>query len=194
MTYGYLRVSTKEQNEARQVDDMLKRGIKPQHLFLDKCSGGDFQRPAYQRLLKRLRPGDRLVIKSIDRLGRNYREILQEWQRIVNGLGADIQVVDMPLLDTAQNRDLLGTLISDIVLQLLSFIAENERNSIRQRQAEGIAAAKLRGVHLGRPARTLPDNFEEVRARWKAGLLSLSKAAQLTGIPKSTFYYRTKNL
>lgn len=190
MIYGYLRVSTSEQNEARQLDEMTARGIGPKQLYLDKCSGKDFNRPAYKRLIRRLGKGDRLVIKSIDRLGRNYREIIEEWKRIVNEIGADIEVLDMPLLDTSRSRDLIGTLISDIVLQVLSFVAENERKIIRQRQAEGIAAAKQRGVHMGHPFSPVTETFDEAFSLWKAQLMTVTEAAELAEMPRSTFYRR----
>lgn len=189
MVYGYLRVSTKEQNEARQYDELLRYGVSQENLFVDKQSGKDFDRPAYKRLLRRLHKGDVLVVKSIDRLGRNYNDIIEQWKLLTKKKRADIVVLDMPLLDTTQSKDLIGTLISDIVLQLLSFVAENERDSIRQRQAEGIAAAKRRGVHLGRPPRKLPENFPSISDQWRAGELSLTEASHLAGIPRSTFYW-----
>ena len=191
-TYGYVRVSTRDQNESRQLDALAACGIAGQNIFIDKQSGKDFNRPAYGKLLRRLRRGDQLVIKSIARLGRNYREIMEQWQLITKEKGVDIRVLDMPLLDTAKSKDLLGTFISDIVLQLLSFVAENERSNIRQRQAEGIAAAKKRGVQFGRPPRPLPENFDLMRARWRNGELSLQKAAQECGLPTTTFYMKAR--
>ena len=158
--YGYIRVSTKEQNESRQLLALKNHGVPHENIYSDKQSGGDFDRPGYKRLLKKLRSGDILVIKSIDRLGRNYGEILEQWRLITQKLLCDIAVLDMPLLDTRRSRDLAGTLISDIILQLLSYVAETEREFIRQRQREGIEAARANGVHLGRVAMTRPDNYE----------------------------------
>lgn len=160
-TYGYIRVSSKEQNETRQLIEMQALVIPPENLFIDKQSGRNFSRPNYRNMLRILNKDDLLYIKSIDRLGRNYREILEQWRILTKEIGVDIVVIDMPLLDTRRAKDLLGTFISDIVLQVLSFVAENESHNIRQRQAEGIAAAKARGVHLGRPRKPLPDNFQE---------------------------------
>ena len=157
--YGYVRVSSQEQNEDRQLIAMSEAGVERANIFIDKQSGKDFDRPNYKRLIKRLRPGDTLFIKSIDRLGRNYEEIQNQWRIITKDKGVDMVVIDMPLLDTRINKNLLGTFISDLVLQLLSFISENERTTIRQRQAEGIAAAKKRGVRFGRPTKEAPQNF-----------------------------------
>lgn len=188
MDYGYLRVSSNDQNVARQFDELRALGIPKKRMYMDKCSGKDFQRPQYQQLIQRLGPGDRLIVKSIDRLGRNYQEILEQWKYIVKELGADIQVLDMPLLDTSCKRDLVGTLISDIVLQLLSFVAENERTNIRQRQAEGIASAKLRGIHLGRPALPNSDAFPHALAQFSMGGLTVTQAADAANMSRSTFY------
>ena len=160
--YGYIRVSTKEQNEDRQRLAMYEFGIADRELYPDKQSGKDFNRPAYRRLIRKLKKGNLLYIKSIDRLGRNYEEIQRQWRILMKDKGIDIVVLDMPLLDTRRGKDLMGTFLSDIVLQVLSFVAENERANIKQRQAEGIAAAKARGVKFGRPQRALPDNFDEV--------------------------------
>ncbi len=191
--YGYMRVSTKEQNEDRQLLELLKFGISKKNIFMDKQSGKDFERPDYQKLVHSiLKNGDLMVIKSIDRLGRNYHEILQEWKFITGKIGADIFVIDMPLLDTRQRRDLIGTLISDIVLQLLSFVAENERENIRQRQAEGIQAARLRGVHLGRKKSPLPKEFNEIYRLWKIGKINYKQAADTLGKSKSTFFRLAK--
>ena len=162
-TYGYVRVSTREQNDARQLAAMREFGVDEKNIVTEKLSGKDFNRPRYQHLVKKLRPEDVLVVKSIDRLGRNYEEILEQWAYITKERGAAIVVLDMPLLDTRQGRDLTGTLIADIVLQLLSYVAQTERENIHQRQAEGIAAAKARGVRFGAPCRALPDNFEDLR-------------------------------
>jgi len=181
--YGYMRVSTQEQHEARQLDAMRKFGVAEQNIIVEKVSGKDFNRPLYQQLVKKLRPEDVLVVKSIDRLGRNYDEILEQW----GVRKAAIVVLDMPLLDTRQGRDLTGTLISDIVLQLLSYVAQSERENIRQRQAEGIAAAKAKGVRFGPDRRTLPDSFEELRQAWRNKQMTLRAAAEACGIPKTTF-------
>ena len=186
--YGYVRVSTQEQNEARQLSAMREFGVEEDHIIVEKMSGKDFCRPHYQRLVRSLRPGDVLVVKSIDRLGRNYEEILEQWGMITKKRKAAIVVLDMPLLDTRQGRDLTGTLIADIVLQLLSYVAQTERENIRQRQAEGIAAAKARGVHFGPQPKALPDNFEELRQAWRNRPMPLSTAAKRCGIPRSTFY------
>ena len=165
--YGYIRVSTKEQNEDRQMIALREVGVPEKNIFMDKQSGKDFNRPQYRKLLRKLKKDDLLYIKSIDRLGRNYEEILQQWRYITKDKGIDIVVLDMPLLDTRRGKDLMGTFLSDIVLQVLSFVAENERTNIRQRQAEGIAAAKARGVRFGRPEKEIPDDFEEIVAAWE---------------------------
>ena len=188
MVYGYVRVSTRDQNEARQLTAMREFGVDNERIIVEKLSGKDFHRPRYQRLVKRLRPRDVLVVKSIDRLGRNYTEILEQWAAITKERQADVVVLDMPLLDTRQGRDLTGTLIADIVLQLLSYVAQTERENIRQRQAEGIAAAKANGVHFGPLPRALPDSFEELRQAWRSGQMSMRAAAQACGLPRSTFY------
>lgn len=185
--YGYIRVSTQDQHEARQLDAMRAFGVPPENLFLDKHSGKDFLRPAYRRLMDRLRPGDTLVIKSIDRLGRSYEDILAQWRTITHDKKSAIVVLDMPLLNTAQGRDLTGTLIADIVLQLLSYVAETERRFIRQRQAEGIAAARRRGDPLGRPALPRPAHADEVLTRWRRREISSRAAAALLGVSQSTF-------
>ncbi|MCI8686871.1 MAG: recombinase family protein [Lawsonibacter sp.] len=187
LLYGYIRVSTKEQNEARQRLAMRAFGVSEEQIFLDRQSGKDFLRPGYQQLLNKLRPADTLVIKSIDRLGRNYDEILEQWRLLTKDRGIAIVVLDMPLLDTRQGRDLTGTLIADIVLQLLSYVAQTEREFIRQRQAEGIAAAKARGVRFGRRPMERPSNFDEICAEWKAGHLSARGAAKELGITHRTF-------
>lgn len=190
--YGYIRVSTKDQNEARQIHAMREFGIAAENMVIEKQSGKDFQRPCYQELLSRLRPGDVLVIKSIDRLGRNYSEILEQWAHLTKTLNAAIVVLDMPLLDTRQERDLTGRLIADIVLQLLSYVAETERQNIRQRQAEGIQAARQRGGQLGRKAINLPPHFAELAGAWRQGELSSRAAAERLGISHQTFLRRTK--
>lgn len=187
-TYGYVRVSTQEQNEARQLKAMRDFGVKETNIIVEKLSGKDFKRPRYQRLVRNLRQDDVLVVKSIDRLGRGYTEILEQWALITKKRKAAIVVLDMPLLDTRQGRDLTGMLISDIVLQLLSYVAQTERENIRQRQLEGIAAAKAKGVHFGPEARALPDNFEKFHQAWRGREITLREAAYACGIPKSTFY------
>ena len=187
MEYGYVRVSTKEQNEERQMIALREWGLSARQIILDKQSGKDFERGGYQRLLRRLKRGDTLVVKSIDRLGRNYEEILAQWRIITKEKGAGIVVLDMPLLDTRQDRDLTGTLIADIVLQLLSYVAQTERELIRQRQAEGIAAAKSRGVKFGRPGKEKPEQFPAVAARWGRGELSARAAGRILGVTHRTF-------
>ena len=189
-TYGYIRVSTREQNEARQLTALREVEIPARNIFLDKQSGKDFNRPNYQKLLRKLKKDDLLYVKSIDRLGRNYEEIQAQWRLLTKEKGVDIVVLDMPLLDTRRGKDLMGTFLSDIVLQVLSFVAENERVNIRQRQAEGIAAAKAKGVRFGRPPRPLPENFPGVYRRWKAGAITGTAAAAECGLPLSTFRYR----
>ena len=187
MEYGYVRVSTKEQNEDRQMIAMKNYGINEKNIFVDKQSGKDFERTNYKRMVKKLKKGDTLVVKSIDRLGRNYCEILEEWQTFTKKKEISIVVLDMPLLDTRRDKDLTGVLIADIVLQLLSYTAETERNMIRQRQAEGIAAAKARGVRFGRTPIERPKEFAALRASWKAGEISARKAAQQLHITHQTF-------
>lgn len=194
MEYGYARVSAKDQNEARQVDALHAIGIPDSAIYIDKQSGKDFDRPEYKKLYLKLKSGDVLYIKSIDRLGRNYEEIIKHWRRITRFRDADIVVLDMPLLDTRRGKDLLGTFLSDIVLQVLSFVAENERENIRQRQAEGIAAAKARGIHLGRPIKPLPDNFNDVFEMWKNGDINVKKAAELCHMPVSTYRYKANKI
>lgn len=191
--YGYVRVSSKDQNEARQYIDLIEFGISEKNIYMDKLSGKDFNRPSYHRLVyKKIKSGDLLVIKSIDRLGRNYNEILEEWKYITKEKNVDIKILDMPLLDTDQNKDLIGTLIGDIVLQLLSFVAENERINIRQRQAEGIRAAQSRGVRFGRPEILLPDDFEEILETWHNGRIASKEAIEKSGLKYSTFYKKAK--
>lgn len=185
--YGYIRVSTKEQNEDRQRIALEAFGIPKKHIYMDKQSGKDFNRPAYIRLLRKLKPEDTLVVKSIDRLGRNYKEILKQWRIITQEKRASILVLDMPILDTRRDKDLMGTLISDIVLQLLSYVAQTEREFIHQRQAEGIAAAKARGVHFGRRPIKRPKNFTIIREQWSDGSISAREAAKSLGIVHSTF-------
>ena len=192
MIYGYIRVSTREQNEDRQLIAMREMFIPEQNIFMDKLSGKDFNRPQYKKLVKKFKPDELLYIKSIDRLGRNYEEIQNQWRILTKEKGIDIVVLDMPLLDTRRGKDLMGTFLSDIVLQVLSFVAENERTNIRQRQAEGIAAAKARGVRFGRPPRPLPENYHSAYQRWKAGAITGTAAAKECGMPLSTFRYRAE--
>lgn len=191
-TYGYVRVSSMEQNEDRQMIAMDRLSVPRENVFMDKQSGKDFVRPNYLKMVKKLRRDDLLYIKSIDRLGRNYKEVQEQWRILTKEKGVDICVIDMPLLDTRISKDLMGTFIADLVLQILSFVAENERANIRQRQAEGIAAAKARGVRLGRPPRPLPENFAAIRQAWKRKELTLHQAAQACGMPDTTFYDTVK--
>ncbi len=189
--YGYVRVSAKDQNPERQFLAMQEQKIDKKNIYLDKMSGSDFSRPQYLKLLKKLKEGDVLVIKSIDRLGRNYGEILEQWRYITKQIGADIQVIDMPLLNTeCSHADLTGTLISDLVLQILAYVAETERTFIKQRQAEGIAAAKLKGVRFGCRKSDLPDGFEKYCRMWNEGKISSRKAAEALGMKHTTFYRR----
>lgn len=190
--YGYARVSTKEQNEDRQLIALREMGVSDKDVYVDKESGKDFNRTYYKRLIRKLKAGDVLFIKSIDRLGRNYEDIIEQWKIITKDKKADIVVIDMPLLDTRRGKDLMGTFLSDIVLALLSYVSENERNNIRQRQTEGIAAAKARGVRFGPAPMPLPDNFHEVYQKWKHKKLSVTEAAKLCGMARSTFYKKAK--
>ncbi len=192
--YGYVRVSSKEQHEDRQMIALKEQMIPEKNIFTDKQSGKDFDRPEYKKLLKKLRQGDSVCIKSIDRLGRDYDELIRQWKLITKEIGADIYVIDMPLLDTRKEKNLLGTFISDLVLALLSYVAENERINIRHRQAEGIAAAKKRGVQFGRRKLPLPENFEEVCEQWRAKEITITQAAEYCGMAKSTFYDKAKRI
>jgi len=193
MVYGYIRVSSKDQNEGRQLAAMQEMNVAKRNIFIDKQSGKDFNRPQYKRLMKRLKPGDLLVVKSIDRLGRNYDEILDQWRIITKTRQADICVIDFPLLDTrTKSGDLTGTFIADLVLQILSYVAQTEREFIHQRQAEGIAAAKKRGVKFGRESRPLPEGFEAAKKKYIRGELSLRRAAELCGMNYGTFYNHIK--
>ena len=190
-TYGYVRISTKEQNEARQLAALAEHEIPQRNLFIDRQSGKDFDRPAYKRLMKRLKPGDLLIVQSIDRLGRNYGEILEQWRVITKEKQADIMILDMPLLNTrTQGKDLTGTFIADLVLQILSYVAQTEREFIRKRQAEGIAAARARGVKFGAPKKPLPEDFTTAHEAWLTGQLSIREAAKAAGMPHMTFYRR----
>ena len=187
-TYGYVRVSTREQNESRQLLAFSEQNVPEKNIFIDKQSGKDFDRPMYMRLLKKLKKDDLLYIKSIDRLGRNYEEILEQWRILTKEKQIDIVVIDMPLLDTRRGKDLIGTFLSDIVLQLLSFVAENERKNIRERQKEGIEAARRRGVQFGRPELPLPENFIQIYSQWVEGKIGGPQAAGLCGMPITSFY------
>lgn len=193
--YGYARVSTKEQNEERQMIALRNFAVPEQHIFLDKLSGKDFNRPQYRKLLRIVRPGDLIVVKSIDRLGRNYAEILEQWQLITKRKRTNIVVLDMPLLDTrSSSKDLTGTFIADLVLQILSYVAQTERDNIKQRQAEGIAAAKARGVKFGREEKPIPQEFYAVYTRWKNQEISARGAAKLLSISHPTFLKWTEQL
>lgn len=187
MVYGYARVSTREQNEQRQLIALREFGVDESRIYIDKQSGKDFERPAYQRLMRKLKRNDLLCIKSIDRLGRNYEEIQNQWRMLTKDKGVDIYVIDMPLLDTRRYKDLVGTFVSDIVLQVLSFVSENERTTIRQRQAEGIAAAHERGVHFGRKPKERPPAFPNVWHDWRCGKISAREAGRRLSIAHNTF-------
>ncbi len=189
---GYARVSSYEQNEDRQVIALKEMGVPEEQIYIDKQSGKNFDRPQYKRLLRKLDDNSVLFVKSIDRLGRNYTDLNEQWRKITKEKGADIVVIDMPILDTRRERNLLGTLISDIVLALLSYVAENERMNIRQRQEEGIAAAKARGVKFGRPSLPLPENFYEVHKQWREKQLTLKQAAQACDLAESTFFDKAR--
>lgn len=191
--YGYIRVSTKEQNPERQFLAMKSRGIAPEYIYLDKMSGKDFHRTGYQKMIRKMRRGDLLVIKSIDRLGRDYGEILEQWRKITREIGADIEVLDMPLLNTsAGHDDLTGAFISDLVLQILAYVAETERSFIRSRQSEGIAAARARGVQFGRQKMEVPQEFQRYCRLWSQGEITVRQAAKELGMSSSTFYRRCK--
>lgn len=191
--YGYARVSTREQNEDRQMIALREYKVRSDHIYLDKQSGKDFNRPQYRRLLRRLHNGDILVIKSIDRLGRNYEEILEQWRLLTKKKQVKVVVLDMPILNTGTSKDLTGTLIADIVLQLLSYVAQTERENIRQRQSEGIAAAKARGVQFGRPKKEIPDDFFQLYELWKAGQISGREAARKLEVTHNTFFKWAKS-
>lgn len=191
-TYAYIRVSSTDQNESRQLLAMRNLGIPMKHIFIDRQSGKDFQRPHYQALLHALKTGDLLCVVSIDRLGRDYGEILEQWRILTKEKGIDINVLDMPLLDTRRNKNLLGAFISDLVLQILSYVAQTERENIRKRQAEGIAAAKLRGVQFGRTEKPLPDNFAENLALWNQKKITITQAALRCNMARSTFYKKAR--
>ena len=194
MIYGYVRVSTREQNEGRQMLALNRKEVPKENIYIDKQSGKDFERPMYIRMLEKLKKDDLIYIKSIDRLGRNYEEILEQWRVLTKEKKVDIVVIDMELLDTRRGKDLMGTFLSDVVLQVLSFVAENERKNIRERQKEGIEAAKVRGVQFGMPKRDLPDNFVQICRKWKKGEIIGREAAKLCGMPLTTFYGRAKEI
>lgn len=192
--YGYIRVSSVDQNEDRQRIALAPFHICKKNLYIDKQSGKDFNRPAYKKMISRFKPGDLLYLHSIDRLGRNYEEIQKEWRILTKEKRIDICVLDMPLLDTRQGKDLMGTFIADLVLQILSFVAQNERENIRKRQAEGIAAAKQKGVKFGRPAIPLPENFESIHHDWRNKKITLQQAAQACEMPVGTFYAKVRKI
>lgn len=192
MTYGYVRVSSADQCEARQTHAMQELSIPAKQIYMDKLSGKDLNRPAYQSLVKKLKHGDLLYVKSIDRLGRNYDDIQNQWRFLTKERGVDIAVIDMPLLDTRLNKDLMGTFIADLVLQILSFVAHTERDSIKKRQAEGIKAARARGVHMGRPVKSPPDNFMELAKQWERGKMGTSELMLQTGLTETTLYRRLR--
>lgn len=192
--YGYVRVSTREQNEERQVIALKEVGVLEKNIYIDKFSGKDFNRPQYKKLLCKLDSNSVLYVKSIDRLGRNYQDLSEQWRLITKDKGADVVVIDMPILDTRRDKNLLGTFISDLVLALLSYVAEMEYSTIHQRQAEGIELAKARGVKFGRPERSVPDNFEEIHKSWRNKEMTLSEAAAACELPVGTFYGKARKL
>lgn len=191
-TYGYIRVSTRDQNEGRQLIAMRELSIPEKNVFLDKQSGKDFERPQYRRLVRKLKRGDLLYLLSIDRLGRNYKEVQEQWRILTKDKGVDICVIDMPLLDTRTAKDLMGTFIADLVLQILSFVAENERANIKKRQAQGIAAAKARGVRFGRPEKPVPKNFVDIVRQWERHEISTPEALRLCDMSRPTFYRKIR--
>lgn len=190
--YGYVRVSSTDQNEDRQMIALSEAGVPKKNIYMDKMSGKDFERPQYQKLLKKLKAGDLLYILSIDRLGRNYEEIQKQWRIITKEKNVDVCVIDMPLLDTRQGKDLMGTFIADLVLQILSFVAQSERENIKKRQAEGIAAAKAKGVRFGRPEKDVPDNFAAIIKLWEEKKLPLSEVLKQCNMSEATFYRRLR--
>ncbi len=190
--YGYVRVSSTDQNEDRQLVAMLEKNIPQRNIYIDKQSGKDFERPQYKKLVKKLREGDLLYILSIDRLGRNYEDIQKQWRILTKDIGVDICVIDMPLLDTRNGKDLMGTFIADLVLQILSFVAQSERENIKKRQAQGIAAAKAKGVKFGRPEVPMPDDFDKYIYKWDKGQITTLEILKKTGLTKSTFYRKVR--
>ena len=193
-SYGYVRISSVDQNEDRQLVIMRDEGISEGNIFVDKKSGKNFDRPEYKKLIRRLKEGDLLYVLSIDRLGRNYEEIQEQWRILTKEKGIDVVVIDMPLLDTRQGKDLMGTFIADLVLQILSFVAQNEREKIRERQEQGIAAAKARGVRFGRPEKKLPENFSQLVKEWERKRLPLTEILKQCDISEATFYRRLREL
>lgn len=193
-TYGYVRVSSQDQNEDRQLIALHEKMVDPKMIFIDKQSGKDFNRPEYKKMLKKLKNGDLLYVLSIDRLGRNYEEIQRQWRLLTKDIGIDICVIDMPLLDTRNGKDLMGTFIADLVLQILSFVAQSERENIKKRQAEGIAAARARGVHLGRPSKPIPQDFDQIVKDWETGKILFNEALKRSGLTETTFYRRRREL
>ena len=190
--YGYVRVSSTDQNEDRQMIALREKGLDDNSIYMDKQSGKDFNRPQYKKLVKKLKAGDLLYILSIDRLGRNYEDIQKQWRILTKDIGIDICVIDMPLLDTRNGKDLMGTFIADLVLQILSFVAQSERENIKKRQAEGIAAAKAKGVKFGRPEIPMPDDFDKYIYKWEKGQITTSEILKSTGLSKSTFYRKVR--
>ena len=193
-TYGYVRVSSQDQNEDRQLVALREKLVDPKQTYIDKQSGKDFDRPQYKKMLKKLKAGDLLYVLSIDRLGRNYEEIQRQWRTLTKDIGIDICVIDMPLLDTRNGKDLMGTFIADLVLQILSFVAQSERENIKKRQAEGITAARARGVHLGRPSKETPDDFAQIVKDWESGKILFNEALKRSGLTETTFYRRRREL
>mgnify|MGYP001023700259 FL=1 len=194
ITYGYVRVSSTDQNEDRQMIALHQVGVDDKHIFMDKQSGKDFERPQYKKMVKKMRHGDLLYVLSIDRLGRNYDEIQHQWRILTKEIGIDVCVIDMPLLDTRRSKDLLGTFVADLVLQVLSFAAHNERDNIRKRQAEGIAAAKARGVHMGRPVINAPPDFDKIVKAWEKKEITMEEAMKRCGMSETTFYRRRREM
>ena len=194
MIYGYAGVSSYEQNEERQIIALKKAGVTDKKMYIDKMSGKNFNRPQYKKLISKLKKGDLLFVLSIDRLGRNYEEIQEQWRFLTKDKGVDICVIDMPLLDTRRDKDLIGTFIADIVLQLLSFVAQNERENIKIRQRQGIDAARARGVKFGRPEKKLPDNFISLVDSWRKNEIELSTVLKICGISQSTFFRRLREI
>ena len=190
--YGYVRVSSTDQNEDRQMVEMRRVGVEENMIYIDKQSGKDFNRQSYKKLLRKLKKGDLLYVLSIDRLGRNYEDIQSQWRYLTREKEIDISVIDMPLLDTRNGKDLMGTFLADIVLQVLSFVAQNERENIRKRQAQGIAAAKARGYKFGRPVKNAPDDFGDIVRRWEDGDIKVYEAAEMCGMSEATFYRRLR--
>lgn len=194
MTYGYIRVSTKEQNEDRQIIALQNYGVFKENIYIDKQSGKDFERNNYKKLIKKIQKDDLIIVKSIDRLGRNYTEIIEQWRIITKVKKADIMIIDIPILDTRKGKDLMGTFLSDVVLQLLSYVAENERLNIRQRQSEGISAAKKKGVKFGRPPKPIPSNFHTMRRKWRNKEITLKQASKECNLPPSTFFDKVSKI